>query len=261
MSRDERNLLICAGLDPSGGAGILADTRVAAAFDVRAVGVVTALTVQDTLGVRASQNVDPELIRDQLEALLSDVEVHAVKIGMVGSVAIARAIGKALDLTHTAIVWDPVMDPTRGRSWDPSESFDDAIAALIDHVRLLTPNAHELAAIANQQVESVDQAIAAATALARRHGCAVLVKGGHLVAHHDRAVDLLVDATGHQRLEGPRVAHGEDVHGTGCALSTAIASELAKGATLIDACRTAKQFVHARIANPSRPGRGAPAVM
>lgn len=259
MSAGERNLLICAGLDPSGGAGILADARVATAFDVRPVGVVTALTVQDTSGVRASQNVDAELLRDQLEALLSDVEVHAVKIGMVGSVAIARAMGKALDLTHTEIVWDPVMDPSRGRSWDPDESFDDAIAALIGHVRLLTPNAHELAAIANQQVESVEQAIAAATALAQRHGCSVLVKGGHLVG--DSAVDLLVDADRYQRIEGPRVAHGEDVHGTGCALSTAIASELAKGAALIDACRTAKQFVYQRISNPSRPGRGAPAVM
>lgn len=257
----ERNLLVCAGLDPSGGAGILADTRVAAAFGVRPVGVVTALTVQDTSGVRASQNVDAELVRDQLEALLSDVEVHAVKIGMVGSVAIARAIGKALDLTQTAVVWDPVMDPSRGRSWDPSERFDDAIEALAAHVRLWTPNAHELAAIANQEVTTVEQALAAATTLVQRHGCAVLVKGGHLVLHEDRAVDLLVTAGGHERLEGPRVPRGEDVHGTGCALSTAIAAELAKGATLIDACRSAKQFVHARIERPARPGRGAPAVM
>lgn len=257
-----RSVLICAGLDPSGGAGLLADASIATQLDVRPVGVVTTLTVQDTLGVRSHQPVDAELVRDQLDALLSDVEVHAVKIGMLGSAAIADALGKSLALTQAPVVWDPVLHPTRGRVWNGRESFTDVVAALAGQVTVLTPNAQELAAIAEREITSIADAIDFAHLLSARHGgMAVLVKGGHYRTDALDAIDVLVEPAGATRLTGPRVPHGEDVHGTGCALSTAIAAELAKGASLVDACRAAKHLVYTRIANPVRPGRGAPAVV
>lgn len=253
------DVLICAGLDPSGGAGLIADVRVVSELGGRPVGVVTALTVQSTHAVVSSEPVSDELVREQLELLLSDVEVRAVKIGMIGSSAVARAIGQALALTRAPVVWDPILAPSRGdvRFVDPL--FGEAVAALAPHVALITPNAGELAALTGASVTSVAEATAAGRALARRLATAVLVKGGHLGG--DEAVDVLCHAGGDELLRGPRTPDGEHVHGTGCALSSAIAASLAHGADLIEACRAAKAYVAARIASPARPGRGAAAIV
>lgn len=257
----DRGVLICAGLDPSGGAGILADTRVATALGARPAGIVTALTVQDTAGTRAHHALDAELIREQLEVLLSDVEVHAVKIGMIGSTEIALAIAKALDLTRAPVVWDPVTHPSQGAPWYMDKLFGDAVDALAPHVRLLTPNARELAWIAEREIGSHAEAVEVATALSKHRRFAVLVKGGHFDTDGTQAIDVLVDGDERETLAGPRVPKGEHVHGTGCALSTAIAAHLARGETLGAACRLAKSFVYERIADPVRPGRGMPAVV
>lgn len=259
----DRNLLICAGLDPSGGAGVIADVRVATALGIRPVAIVTALTVQDTTGVRDHHALDADVIREQLEVLLSDVEVHAVKIGMIGSTEIALAMAKALELTGAPVVWDPVTHPSNGAPWYMDKLFGEAVAALAPHVTLLTPNAKELAWMTEREIGSFDDAIEAGAALAARHGVAVLVKGGHLARRPDdkESVDVLIDGALREHLVGPRIPRGEHVHGTGCALSTAIAAELAKGEPLLAACRVAKSFVADRIANPVRPGRGVPAVV
>ena len=108
------DLLICAGLDPSGGAGLIADTRVAAELGARPVGVVTALTVQNTTGVIGCTACDPEIVDHQLSFLLTDIEVKAVKIGMIGSTAVAKTIAKQLELTGAPVVWDPILYPSRG---------------------------------------------------------------------------------------------------------------------------------------------------
>src|SRR5690606_38196966 len=108
------DVLVCSGLDPSGGAGFIADVRVIADLGGRPCGVVTALTVQNTTGVVGSHPCDPELVGHQLAFLLTDIEVKAVKLGMIGSVEIARAIANALQLTDARVVWDPVMQPSRG---------------------------------------------------------------------------------------------------------------------------------------------------
>jgi hydroxymethylpyrimidine kinase/phosphomethylpyrimidine kinase len=133
---------------------------------------------------------------------------------------------------------------------------------LAPHLTLITPNAGELAALAGRPgrpIEDLEDLAAAARQLAARTGAAVLAKGGH--AGGPESVDVLVDGERVERLRSPRVAGGEHVHGTGCALSTAIASHLALGAGLVDACRAAKQLVGARIAAPVRPGRGAAAIV
>jgi hydroxymethylpyrimidine/phosphomethylpyrimidine kinase len=264
------DILICAGLDPSGGAGLIADVRVVSELGGRPVGVVTALTVQNTTAVIDSDAVAAALVREQLEFLLSDVEVRAVKIGMIGSSEVTRSIGQALALTSAPVVWDPVMHPSRGSVAFIDSSFGDAAAALLPHVTVLTPNAAELAALTGSAIASVADAVAAGRALAARLSTAVLVKGGHLgpgdptLASPGSAlesVDVLCRPGGIELLRGPRVPGGEHVHGTGCALSSALATYLALGLPLIDACRAAKAFVAARIAAPARPGRGASAIV
>jgi hydroxymethylpyrimidine/phosphomethylpyrimidine kinase len=267
------DVLICAGLDPSGGAGLIADVRVVAELGCRPVGVVTALTVQNTTAAVAVEPVAPALLREQLELLLSDVEVRAVKIGMLGSSEVAGAIAGALALTAAPVVWDPIVAPSRGAVRLLEGSLAGAIAALAPHAALITPNAPELELLFGERITTLDDAIAAGRALAGRFGCAVLIKGGHLGAVvsggasdapddvPDEVIDVLWFEGGHEVLRGPRVAGGEHVHGTGCALSSAIAAHLARGAELVEACRAAKDYVAARIASPVRPGRGAAAVV
>lgn len=257
-------VLVCAGLDPSGGAGLLADARIVAEAGGRAAGVVTALTVQNTTGVAGWVAADAEVVRQQLAFLLADVEVGAVKLGMVGSVAVAAALGEALAATAAPLVWDPVMMPSRGdvsmapAGGAPEGTMLDVIAALRPHLAVITPNARELHLLTGRPAGTLDEAVAAARWLEGQLDAAVLVKGGHLGG--DESIDVVVTRGGEVRLPGPRVPDGEHVHGTGCALATAVATHLATGATLVEACRAAKALVAARIARPARPGRGSAAV-
>lgn len=259
------DVLICAGLDPSGGAGLIADVRVVSELGGRPVGVVTALTVQSTMAVLSAEPVDPQLVGEQLEQLLSDIEIRAVKIGMIGASETAVAIARALALTQAPVVWDPVIRPSRGEVSFVDRGFEQALAALIPHTTVLTPNAGELAFLTGAAITTLPEAIAAGQALAARLAVAVLVKGGHLGAGNPpgepESIDVLCHARRHELLRGPRVPDGEHVHGTGCALSSALAVHLAQGWDLLDACRAAKQFVAAHLGAPVRPGRGAPALL
>ncbi|HEY1554753.1 MAG TPA: bifunctional hydroxymethylpyrimidine kinase/phosphomethylpyrimidine kinase [Kofleriaceae bacterium] len=261
--RDEATLrpdvLACAGLDPSGGAGLIADVRVLAELGCRPVGVVTTSTIQNTTGVVGDHLVDAEMINHQLAFLLTDVEVAAVKLGMIGSAELARALGSTLQLTNAPLVWDPVLKPSRGELPRADAWIEDALVALRPHVTLVTPNAFELASLTGLPAGDLDEAEAAARHLARQLDAAVLAKGGHLGG--PEAIDILIYPGGREELRGPRIANGEHVHGTGCALSSAIAAHLAHGRDLVEACRLAKAYVAARIADPARPGRGAPAVL
>ncbi len=254
------NVLVCAGLDPAGGAGILADTRVIAELGGRPCGIVTTLTVQNTTGVTDGHVVDPNVVEAQLAFLLSDVEVRAVKIGMLGSASIAQAIALGLEATAAPVVWDPVMQPSRGEL-PPSEAWiADALIALTRHVALLTPNLRELEILAGGTLDTLATAIAAGRRVVDKLRIPVLVKGGHLGG--DRAIDVLLDRDGTAtEFDGARLPGGEHVHGTGCALSSAIATRLAHGDSLIEACRAAKAFVADRIAHAVHPGRGAAAIV
>jgi hydroxymethylpyrimidine kinase/phosphomethylpyrimidine kinase len=255
------DVLLCAGLDPSGGAGLIADVRVVSQLGARPVGVVTALTVQNTTGVIAIEVADAEFVGQQLAFLLTDIEVAAVKIGMIGSADVAKNIANALLLTNAPVVWDPVIGPTRslgGAAPDPA-MLDDALHALRPHLTLVTPNAAELSHFARARIDKLSAAVGAARALAAEIDAAVLVKGGHLGS--DESIDVLVRGTTVEELRGPRLHRGEHVHGTGCALASAIAAMLAQGRDLSDACRTAKDFVAERIAQPVEPGRGMPATV
>jgi hydroxymethylpyrimidine/phosphomethylpyrimidine kinase len=252
--------LVIAGLDPSGGAGLVADVRVCEQHDCRPLAVATALTEQSTSEVRAANPVAPTIVGDQLRMILTDVEVAAVKIGMLGSEQITDEVARALELTAAPVVWDPVLRATAGRlrlyEGDPAR----AIELLDGHVALFTPNSDEAHALTGIQIDSVGDAVAAGMALYQRGMNAVLVKGGHWGAS-DEAIDVLVTPDGHEVLTGPRFVTEGSIHGTGCALSSAIACNLAAGMPLVDACRTAKAYVAALIADAVYPGRGHGAVL
>jgi len=257
------NVLVIAGLDPSGGAGLVADVRVCERHGCRPLAVATALTEQTTQGLRAVNPVDPAIVREQLIALLSDIELAAVKIGMLGSVAMAEMVAEALAMTAAPIVWDPVARASHGATALTDDELGAAAGVLGASCALITPNADEACALTgfgkHGPIRSVRDAIGVASVLRdQRDVAAVLVKGGHW--GDAEAIDVLVAPAGVVELAGPRIA-GASVHGTGCALSTAIACELARGAALADACRAAKAFVAARIAAPARPGRGRAAIV
>ncbi len=257
-SRVSTTLLAIAGLDPSGGAGVLADARVAADLGLRAAGVITVLTEQNSGGLRRAEPVDPELVGDQLRALLSDMEVAAIKIGALGSGEIARHIASALELTAAPVVWDPVLRATAGADPLYRGDAEAAFAALLPHLTLITPNVAEAEILGKRPIPDSRAADAATLRLASR-GAAVLLKGGHL---DDRAaVDRLAVGDAITPLEGERIPGGAAVHGTGCALSTAIACHLGRGDDLETAARAAKRYVAARIAAPMRAGRGAPSIV
>lgn len=253
-----RTVLIIAGLDPCGGAGLLADARIVAEHGFRAAGAATVLTEQDTRGLRAASPVEPELLSGQLRAVLSDIEVAAVKIGALGDESIARTVAEALSLTAAPVVWDPVLRATSGPgalyAGDPAAAF----AALAPHLALITPNLAEAERLAGRRVADPEAMEEAARALSAQ-GAAVLVKGGHL--SEAQAVDVLARGEDVARFTSERIAGGAGVHGTGCALSTAIACGLAAGAGLEDAVRDAKAFVQARLRSPVAPGRGAASIV
>jgi hydroxymethylpyrimidine kinase/phosphomethylpyrimidine kinase len=253
------DVLVCSGLDPSGGAGMIADVRVVSALGGRPAGVVTALTVQNTTGVVDAQPCDPDFVGHQLAFLLTDVEVSAVKIGMVGSTAIARAIANALHLTNAPVVWDPILAPSRGSVPFVDAAFGEALTVLRPHLTIVTPNKHELFQLTGLPTGDQVMTEVAARQLAKQLDCAVLVKGGHFTG--DESIDLLVTATEQSALRAPRIPGGEDVHGTGCALASAIATYLAHGRELAEACQLAKQYVTSLIEKPTQPGRGASAVV
>lgn len=258
QAADEPDVLICSGLDPSGGAGFIADARVVTMLGGRPVGVITALTVQNTLGMRSCHEVDTDVFGEQLNALLTDVEVKAVKLGILGSRDVIRDLDEQLALTKAPVVWDPVAAPTQGDVKFGRELLEHALRTLGGHLYLITPNINELAMLTGAEITTLAGAVDSAKLLARSAKVSVLVKGGHLGT--EESVDVLVHDGGLEYLKGPRVG-GEDVHGTGCALSTAIATYLARGMPLVEACRLAKEFVVERITHAVRPGRGAPAVV
>jgi hydroxymethylpyrimidine/phosphomethylpyrimidine kinase len=259
LQRSTDNLLVVSGLDPSGGAGFLADARVAERHRLRAVGALSALTEQTTAGVRAVHSPGAELLAAQLGALLSDVEVAAGKIGLIADEACAAAIADPLALTGAPIVWDPVLFAGGGGAPLYHGDLRRAFELLVDHVALVTPNLVEAEALVGAVVDSVKAMRRAAEAIAGR-GVACLITGGHLGG--DQVVDVLCEPGGTPiELAAERLPDGENVHGTGCALSTAIACHLARGASLVDAARAGAAFVRERLRAPVHPGRGRPSVL
>jgi hydroxymethylpyrimidine/phosphomethylpyrimidine kinase len=247
--------LTIAGSDPSGGAGIQADLKTFAALGVYGASAITALTAQNTQGVSAVHPVPPEFVTAQLDAVFGDLDIGAVKIGMVGELSTIEAIAASLKRwSPKHVVLDPVMVATSGGRLLATEAIDGLRTKLIPLASLITPNLPEAAALLGEGVASHAADIEGQGKRLLAMGCAaVLIKGGH--ADGTESVDYLIEAKRTARLAAPRIAT-KNTHGTGCSLSSAIAAYLAKGEAMESAVRDAKSFVSAAIAAADRFGVG-----
>jgi hydroxymethylpyrimidine/phosphomethylpyrimidine kinase len=244
--------LTIAGSDSGGGAGIQADLKTFHQFGVFGTSVITAVTAQNTRGVRFWEAVSPALVTAQLAALADDLPPAAVKSGMLGSAAVTGAVADAL--THYGLpnyVLDPVMVASSGDRLLDADAERVVAERLLPLALLVTPNLDEAAMLAGFEVRSVDAMERAARALLERGAQAALVKGGHLAG--DAVVDVLARGGQVRRFERRRIA-AKGSHGTGCTLSAAIAAGLALGAPLERAVESALDFVHRAIA--AAPGLG-----
>lgn len=243
--------LTIAGSDSSGGAGIQADLKTFAALGVYGASVITAVTAQNTRSVTAVHPVPADIVTAQLDAVFADLEVGAVKIGMVAQRATIAAVVTALQRwSPKHVVLDPVLVATSGDRLLAVDAVEALRTALIPRASIITPNLPEAAALLNESVASGAAAIEAQGRRLLALGCpAVLLKGGH--GEGSESIDYLVRDGGMLALAAPRVAT-QNTHGTGCSLSSAIASGLARGEDLETAVRHAKTFISAAIAAADR---------
>ena len=245
-------VLIIAGSDSGGGAGIQADIKTVTMLGGHAMTAVTAITAQNTTGVTAVHPVPAEIILAQIDAVVGDIGVDAVKIGMIGSAFAAAQVAGRLDRLKAEqpgipIVFDPVMVATSGAAL-----ADDATVAafgkLMDVATIATPNLPEL-----KRLTSEEDPVAAALALVGQHGCAVLIKGGH--DEGDALADALIEEDNMTSWQGQRI-ETTSTHGTGCTLASAMAFFLASGATLADAVARAREFVRVALHDAPELGQG-----
>jgi hydroxymethylpyrimidine/phosphomethylpyrimidine kinase len=246
--------LTIAGSDSGGGAGIQADLKTFSALGVYAATVITALTAQNTRGIAGVHEVPPDFVGAQMDAVFSDLDIAAVKIGMLGNTAITEAVAAGLE-RHNArnIVLDPVLVASTGADLLRADAMD-ALKKLIGCASVVTPNLFEAAALldapfARDEAEMQSQGLAL---LALGAGAA-LIKGGH--GGGPESVDLLVEVGRCTRFAAPRIAT-KNTHGTGCTFASAIAAGLAKGLMLGEAVRQAKTYVSAAIAAADRLNAG-----
>ncbi len=257
-------VLTIAGSDSSGGAGIQADVKTIAAHRLFAECAITALTAQNTTGVFAVDEVGPQIVEQQIDAVFTDIRPSAVKIGMVSSGEIVEAIARALVRNEAEnIVVDPVMVATSGSALIATDAIDALMRHLAPLATVVTPNLPEAAVLAEREIASEADLEAAAEAIAQRIGAergrtpAVLVKGGHGTESSDAANDVLRLPEGMcVWMRGPRIDN-PNTHGTGCTLSSAIACGLAEGLSVEDAVRSAKEYVTGALAAQLNLGRGA----
>jgi len=236
------NVLSIAGSDPSGGAGVQADLKTFAALGCHGMAVITTLTAQNSRGVRAIHAPPPEFLAAQIDAVFDDIDVAAVKIGMLGNAANVEALARCLSARAPRFVaLDPVLASSSGDDFGAAEVAAAIMAALLPHVHIITPNAPEAARLTNSPIAvDLDGLRRQGAALMARGARAVLLKGGHMPG--PASVDLLIDQTGEAIFSAPRVATN-NTHGTGCALSSAIAAYVAMGAPLREAVQKAKDYL------------------
>ena len=248
-----KHVLTIAGSDSCGGAGIQADLKAFSAWGVYGMSVVTALTAQNTAGVRAVNLVDPAFVSQQLSAVFDDIRVDAVKIGMLGSEAIIRAVASFLEGHRPPVlVLDPVMISKSGHALLPPEAVRALSETLLPLCDVLTPNLPEAGAIMGREVADEQEALGAARDLLVRGPKAILMKGGHLPGE---PVDYLVTARGTRRFPGVRI-DTPHTHGTGCSLASALTALLSRGVALETAVEKAKAYVAEGIRHGIALGKG-----
>jgi hydroxymethylpyrimidine/phosphomethylpyrimidine kinase len=248
-------VLIVAGSDSGGGAGIQADIKTVTALGGYASTAVTAITVQDTLGVHAIHEVPLDIIRGQIKVVLEDIGTDAIKTGMLHSVEIIEAVAEDISLyaSNAVLIVDPVMVAKGGAALLQGDAVDAFKRALMPLARLITPNVPEAEALTGRVISTLDEQKAAADALLGLGCDTVLLKGGHMAG--DTIYDVLATQETIEVMSAPRI-DTRHTHGTGCTLASAIAALMAQGAPLRDAVEIARDYVAEAIRSAPGFGKG-----
>ena len=248
-----KTALTIAGSDCSGGAGIQADLKTMTMNGVYAMSVITALTAQNTTGVRAIQESSADFLKQQMDAIFEDIYPDAVKIGMVSSSELIHVIAERLRFYDAKnVVVDPVMVATSGSALMKNDAIQTLIEELLPLAALVTPNIPEAQILSGLMIENKEDMIVAAKTIGDAYHCAVLLKGGHSI---NDANDLLYADGEMIWFEGKRI-NNPNTHGTGCTLSSAIAANLAKGSPLQEAVRMAKDYISGALGAMLDLGKG-----
>jgi hydroxymethylpyrimidine kinase/phosphomethylpyrimidine kinase len=245
-------LFTIAGFDPSCGAGVGADLKTFAAYGCYGVAAITSLTVQNTQGVESVHNTPAAELREQLEALVKDCEIAAVKIGMLGNRGNAAVVAEFLDAHKFAhIVHDPVMKSSSGSELLDANGIKFVATELLKRSTVITPNVSEAEILTGLTIKDVADMEAAARKIVEMGAHAVIVKGGHM----EKAIDVLFDGTDMHPLGGDKVKL-DNTHGTGCTFASAITAQLAAGRPLLEATTLAKAYVMKAIEKAYPVGKG-----
>ena len=248
-----RTALTIAGSDSCGGAGIQADIKTMTMNGVYAMSAITALTAQNTTGVTAISEVSPDFLQKQLNAVFEDIMPDAVKIGMVSSSELILVILDRLrHFNAQNVVVDPVMVATSGSRLIETEAVSVLKKELLPLATLVTPNIPEAEALTGKEIKTVEDMESAAKIIGESYGCAVLLKGGHSI---NDANDLLFSGGSLTWFNGKRI-NNPNTHGTGCTLSSAIASNLAKGFSLENSVKCAKDYISGALSDMLDLGKG-----
>ncbi|SCY42863.1 bifunctional hydroxymethylpyrimidine kinase/phosphomethylpyrimidine kinase [Alkaliphilus peptidifermentans] len=248
-----KNVLTIAGSDSCGGAGIQADLKTFSAHGVYGMSVITAVTAQNTQGVFAVEDISAELIKKQIEAIYDDIKVDAVKIGMVSKIETITTISETLQRYYVKnIVVDPVMISKSGYHLLQPEAKTALINNLLPLATVVTPNLMEAEVITGVEIKNIENMKKAALLIHKMGPQYILIKGGHL---EDEATDLLYDGDDFYYYPSPRI-QTKNTHGTGCTLSSAIASNLARGLSINLAIEKAKEYITIAIQNSFSIGKG-----
>ena len=246
-------VLTIAGSDSSGGAGIQADIKTMMANGVYAESVITTLTAQNTLGVQGYMDASPEVVGEQIDAVFTDITPAATKIGLVCSAALIDVIAQRLKQYGAKnVVIDPVLSSKSGTRLLDDGAMEILAEELFPLATVITPNIPELEALSGDTVTDIHSMADAAKKVAAKYNCAVLAKGGRFA---DNANDVLVEGENIRWFRGQKV-NTNNTHGTGCTLSSAIAANLAKGDTLVDAISKAKKYVTGALQDGMNLGKG-----
>lgn len=249
-----KTALTIAGSDSSGGAGIQADLKTFQAHGVYGMSAVTAVTVQNTQKVYDIQEMTPDIVRGQIRCLFDDIDIHAVKIGMVSSIPLIRAIAGALGaVSPPPVVLDPVMISKSGYRLLRQDAQDALVSHLFPLAEVVTPNIFEAEALVGAPVRTVAEMRGAAEKILALGARKVVVKGGHL--GEARATDVIFDGKEFRELEG-RWVETQNTHGTGCTFSSAVAANLALGRGFFDAVTRAKAYITGAIEHSLDIGKG-----
>ena len=245
--------LTIAGSDSSGGAGIQADIKTMTANGVFAMSAVTALTAQNTTGVSAVMTVTSQFLAQQIDAVFEDIRPDSVKIGMVASSELIETIAERLSYYRAEnIVVDPVMVSTSGSRLIDENAVETLKNRLLPLAAVVTPNIPEAEVLSGMEIRGEGDMLKAAEAISGRYGCAVLCKGGHSI---NDANDLLYSKSGCKWFYGKRI-NNPNTHGTGCTLSSAIASNLAKGCDMEQSVERAKEYISGALGAMLNLGKG-----